>query len=160
MILPDDTPLSPSKSHASLRSPGASQDDYALPPPAYPGPTHDSLIPAAPIPDLERGLTAPYCREADVEAQVSPAGPLLTQVLASPRVHDLSIQPHGRRKFPHKRLLKVFAITSLVLFVLGALIRTIVITVHWHNRQSEVSFFTYDGHESALTTLPYDAPMS
>ena len=121
MILPDNTPDSPTKSRAGPLSAVSEEthEDYLPPPPAYP--EHSSY----------------QYRSVDVEAQAGTSrAPLLQRTGSPPAPHTEEFEPAS------KRFLKAFGIALLVYIVLVSFTRTVIDGIDWETgrRHVHVSF--------------------
>ncbi|PIL33798.1 hypothetical protein GSI_04423 [Ganoderma sinense ZZ0214-1] len=120
MILPDNTPDSPTKSRAGPPSALSEEthEDRLPPPPAYPG--------------------HPYqYRSVDIEAQAgtSTSRTSLRQRPGPPPVHHIeAFEP------PLRRFLKAFGVAVLIYIVLASFTRTVVAGIHWETGRRDVQF--------------------
>ncbi|KAL1945330.1 hypothetical protein VTO73DRAFT_2181 [Trametes versicolor] len=97
MILPDDTPESPTKSRAGPPS-EAVDEDFVAPPPAYPGNGNNSS------------------RHYDVESQAGPS----SEPLLQPQHHVEQVEPAPQRFF------KALGIAVLIWLVVGSFARSVI----------------------------------
>ncbi|EJF60662.1 hypothetical protein DICSQDRAFT_62362 [Dichomitus squalens LYAD-421 SS1] len=131
MILPDDTPASPTKSRAGPLSPASedTHEDNVPPPPAYPGP-----------PPTQQ-------QNVDIEAQ---AGNSRTPLVQRSGFGESS--PIEEVEPAATRFLKAFGIVVLIYLVVGSFTRTAIAGVHWDHRSGghvEVSVRSSD-HASKI----------
>ena len=124
MILPDDTPASPTKSRAGPISPVSEEthEAHIPPPPAYPG--HTSY----------------QNQNVDIEAQ---AGHSRAPLVQRPNLNSSIPAHHIEEVEPApRRFLKAFGIAILIYLVVGSFTRTAIAGVHWDHRsrgRAEVS---------------------
>ena len=115
MILPDDTPESPTKSRAGPPSEEPEEEEHALPPPAYPGPPLNGQFPSSQLPNV------------DLEAQASTSRTPLLQPTPAYHVEAVERAP--------ARFLKAFGVAVLIYIVAASFTRTAIAGVYWsgHN---------------------------
>ncbi|KAI0740760.1 hypothetical protein C8Q76DRAFT_708943 [Earliella scabrosa] len=109
MILPDNTPSSPTKSRAGPPSEVPEDDVHSLPPPAYPGHSSSSV----PIP-------SPQNVDIEAQAEASNSRTPLVQPHPRPEHHIEQVEPAPRR------FLKAFGIAVLIYLVAGSFTRTVI----------------------------------
>ncbi len=110
MILPDDTPESPTKSRAGPPS-EAVDEDFIAPPPAYPGNGNGSS------------------RHYDVESQAGPS----SEPLLQPQHHVEQVEPAPQRFF------KALGIAVLIWLVVGSFARSAISISHTGSLSGRVS---------------------
>ncbi|KAI1788349.1 hypothetical protein LXA43DRAFT_1159986, partial [Ganoderma leucocontextum] len=114
MILPDNTPESPTKSRAGPLSAISEEthEDHISPPPAYPGHPHTSY----------------QYQNVDIEAQAGSSQTPVVQWPGSPPAHYVEeFEPAP------KRFLKAFGVALLIYIVVASFTRTAVAGVHWES---------------------------
>ncbi|KAI0764409.1 hypothetical protein BD413DRAFT_606343 [Trametes elegans] len=111
MILPDDTPASPTKSRAGPLS-EVVDEEYPAPPPAYPGHSAPRGEGVAPGPSTSH-----------------PSTPL---VLPRPHYHPVERVEHAPRRF-----LKAFGFALLIYLTIGSFVRSAIIVVHRNDMRTD-----------------------
>lgn len=107
MILPDNTPASPTKTRSGPPS-DVPEDEQLLPPPAYPG--HSSS--STPVQQ--------YQRNVDIEARAESSNAQTPLVQSRPAHHGEQVESAGKRFF------KAFGIAILIYLVAASFTRTVI----------------------------------
>ncbi|KAI0753355.1 hypothetical protein C8Q80DRAFT_1151680 [Daedaleopsis nitida] len=115
MILPDDTPASPTKSRTGPPT-EQSEEDLVAPPPAYPGHSSSSALVAAPV-----AAPSQYPHHVDIEAQASDARTPLIPPNSSAPAHHVEQVEHAPSRF-----FKAFGLAVLIYIVAVSFTRTII----------------------------------
>lgn len=107
MILPDNTPASPTKTRSGPPS-DVPEDEQLLPPPAYPG--HSSS--STPVQQCQRNV--------DIEARAESSNAQTPLVQSRPAHHVEQVESAGKRFF------KAFGIAILIYLVAASFTRTVI----------------------------------